>query len=89
MHSNETSPGFAPSKVALLPQAQGASQRGGGGFPEGGLGGDPALGNLANDKIQEFLSVSVIRRIIYIYIYMNLVLEINKSLLNLDLNPNL
>ena len=74
-----------------MPQAQGASQRGGGGFPDGGMGGYPALGNLANDKIQEFLSVSVIRRIIYIYIYiyMNLVLEINKSLLNLDLNPNL
>ena len=33
------------------------------------MGGYPALGNLANDKIQEFLSVSVIRRIIYIYIY--------------------
>ena len=52
-----------------MPQAQGASQRGGGGFPDGGMGGYPALGNLANDKIQEFLSVSVIRRIIYIYIY--------------------
>ena len=43
------------------------------------MGGYPASGNLANDKIQEILSVSVIRRIciiiieiIYIYVCVNL-----------------
>ena len=59
-----------------MPQAQGGLPSGGwGGFPDGGMGGYPASGNLANDKIQEILSVSVIRRIciiiieiIYIYV---------------------